>query len=384
VPLLERSLAMTRTLRFDVRLELDLAEAERSALKKAAIAEQAAERAQRAGDQAGEALAVVAAASARLFFADDPRSHEVERLARAALPLLEQAADHVGLARVWGYLGSAANLQGRFEEWAQAEEESLRHLRLAGENPLGLGDAHGGLLAGPRPADEALRTLDAALPPNPQPLALLGRARLLAMLSRFDEAWQLALPAAERLREVSGEALGEFALGEIAVLAGDHATAADHLRRTCDIFERRGNRATLSTYAPMLGRSLCMLGRCDEAESLAQLGRDLGYEEDLVTQMLWRQVQALVHAHRGEHAEAELLARQAVGIADRTDGLNNQGDALCDLADVLSTAGRGGEAAAALEQALDRYERKRNLAMTERVREQLANLRSFPAPAEPT
>ena len=381
VPLLERSLAMTRAVRFDVRLELDLAEAERSAPKKAAIAEQAAERAQLAGDKAGEALALVAAASARAFFADDPRIDEIERLARAALPLLEEVSDHLGLARVWGYLGTAANLQGRFEEWAQAEEKSFRHLRLAGEKPLGLGTLHGALLAGPRPADEALRTLDAALPPNPEPLALLGRARLLAMLCRFDEAWELALRAAERLREVSGEALEGFALGEIAALGGDHAAAADHLRVACDIFERRGNRAVLSTYAPMLGRSLCVLGRYDEAESLARLGRELGYEEDLVTQMLWRQVQALVHAHRGEHAEAESLAREAVGIAERTDGLNYQGDALCDLADVLSAAGRAGEAAAALEQALERYTRKRNLAMVQQVRPKLSELRRLSAPA---
>ena len=93
--------------------------------------------------------------------------------------------------------------------------------------------------------------------------------------------------------------------------------------------------ASLSTYAPQLGRSLCALGRYDEAEPLAQLGRELGGEQDFATQMLWRQVQALVHAHRGEHAEAERLAREAVAIAERTDALNHQGDALCDLAEVL-------------------------------------------------
>ena len=57
-------------------------------------------------------------------------------------------------------------------------------------------------------------------------------------------------------------------------------------------------------------------------------------EDDLVTQALWRQVQALVHAHRGQHAEAERLAREAISITERMDGLNYQGDVLCDLADV--------------------------------------------------
>ena len=94
----------------------------------------------------------------------------------------------------------------------------------------------------------------------------------------------------------------------------------------------------------------------------------------LTTQALWRQVQALVLAHRGQHAEAEALAREAVAIIERTDGLNFQGDALCDLAEVLTAGGRSDEAAAALTQALDRYERKRNLAMARRVRERLAEL----------
>jgi hypothetical protein len=87
-----------------------------------------------------------------------------------------------------------------------------------------------------------------------------------------------------------------------------------------------------------------------------------------------RQVQALVLARRGQHAEAESLAREAVAIIERTDGLNLQGDALCDLAEVLNAGGRGDEAAGAFTQALERYERKRNLATERRVRERLADL----------
>jgi hypothetical protein len=102
------------------------------------------------------------------------------------------------------------------------------------------------------------------------------------------------------------------------------------------MLERSGNRASLSTVAPQLGRSLCALGRYDEAEPLAWLGRELGGQQDFATQMLWRQVQARVDAQRGEHAQAERLAREAVAIGERTDALNSQGDALCDLAEVLA------------------------------------------------
>jgi tetratricopeptide (TPR) repeat protein len=128
-------------------------------------------------------------------------------------------------------------------------------------------------------------------------------------------------------------------------------------------------------HAPMLGRSLCKLGRHDEAEPLAQLGCELGAPEDVNTQMLWRQVQALVDSHRGRHSHAEQLAREAVAVSERTDALNLQGDALSDLAEVLHAAGRTDEAVAVLDQALDRYDRKRNLAQAAETRDRLVALR---------
>jgi tetratricopeptide (TPR) repeat protein len=108
----------------------------------------------------------------------------------------------------------------------------------------------------------------------------------------------------------------------------------------------------------------------------------VGGAEDRVTQAFWRQVLALVHAHRGEHAEAERLARQAVDISEQTDGISWQGDALCDLAEVLEAAGRTDEAVAVLAQALERYERKRNLASAGQVRARLSELRPASTPAE--
>lgn len=54
------------------------------------------------------------------------------------------------------------------------------------------------------------------------------------------------------------------------------------------------------------------------------------------------------------------------------DGLYLQGDALCDLSEVLEAAGRRDEAAAALREALERYERKRIVPLASRTRERLA------------
>jgi class 3 adenylate cyclase len=375
--LLERALELTRPLRLDVHLELDLAEVFNVAdsHQAAALAEAAAEQAHAAGDGAGAALARVVAAEYRLWFAADADADELEALASAALPLLERAGDHAGLARLWQAFAGAAGNRGRFEDMARASEKAIRHARLAGHPQSNLTTLSLALLGGPRPADEALRALDAAQPEtNPRSEEMLLRAVLLAMLGRFDEAWPLAREANDRLRALRGN-VEEGWLAEIAMLAGDHEAAVHYLRRSCESLEAQGMRNVLSSAAPELSRALCALGRYDEAAPLAELGRQLAAEYDVWAQMLWRRAQALVDAASGKHAGAERLARQAVAIAMRTDGLNLQGDALCDLAEVLTAAARMDEAAATLEQALERYQRKGNLVSTHRTQERLAELR---------
>ena len=375
--LLERSLALTRPLRLDVHLELDLAQALASNPPQAmAIAERAGERAAAAGDPAGQALARIVAHHRRSDFGSDPMLDELDALTRAALPLLEQADDHAGLVHVHNAIGEITNSRGQWAEWGRSRERALHHARLAGQHPHPLGLTAYQYVMGPEPADELLRRLDELGLESSHPALLLNRARLLAMLERFDEAWSIALTASERLRELTGDDGGENYLADVATLTGDHEAAAASLQIFCNWLEAQQHYSRLSTYAPLLGRSLCALGRYDEAELLAQRGRALGDEQDVATQALWRQVQAHVHAKRGHRSEAEALAREAVAIMEQTDGLNWQGGAHCDLAEVLSAGGRADEAAAALTEALDRYEGKRNLAMWRRVRERLAELRA--------
>jgi class 3 adenylate cyclase len=376
-PLLERALELTRPLRLDIQLELDLAASAAESREVTTVAEHAAHRASDAGDKPGELLALVVAAHGRMDFAGDPGLDELERLARTVLPLLEQADDHPGLARVWFALSHAAGFRCHFEAQAEAGQEALRHFRLTGQNSW-LPSVPGALIQGPRPADEALQKLDSVLPPNPQPPALLSKAVLLAMLDRFDEAWALALPAAKRLGEFRGGGWGDWELAAIAELAGDHTSAARHLREVCEMFERQGSRSQLSTSASRLGHSLCALDDFVEAERLAQVSRELASDQDLLTQALWRQVQALTSMNRGEHAEADRLAHDAVAITEETDGLNMQGDALCDLAEVLAAAGHTDEAKITLGQAMERYERKKNLAMVAQVRPRLVELSATP------
>lgn len=160
----------------------------------------------------------------------------------------------------------------------------------------------------------------------------------------------------------------------VELLAGDHAAAAELGEEACRLFEERGEKSLLSTAAGRLGQALYALDRLDEADASAHRAAQVGASDDAMTQMLWRQVKAKVLARRGELAEGERLAREAVAIGEETDMLNFQGDAYADLGEVLVLAGKPDEAIGALEQAVERYERKGNIPSTERARLRLTEI----------
>jgi tetratricopeptide (TPR) repeat protein len=371
--LLDRALTLTRPYRFEGHLEAALMEALRTfdVAKAVSVADAADRRALAAGDEPAALLAATVAALQRLEIGQCTPD-EVEQLAHQALPLLEATEDDEGLVNVWSVLGWVANMRFNYEGWAHAQEQALRHAGRAGLPLVGSFYLAVPLTVGPRPASEALATLDAVVD-QPHPGDLVMRGVMLAMLDRLDEAWATALPAAERMREFGYATVGVW-LGEIAEIAGDDELAARHLLDGCDAMEKAGNIAVLSSYAPHLGRVLHRLGRYEEVEPLAQKGRELGDPDDILTQVEWRETQALVHSARGEHADAARLAREAVEFSMRGDAVMRQGDAFSDLADVLEAGGRRQEAIGALHDALERYERKEAIPLARRARERLALL----------
>jgi len=200
---------------------------------------------------------------------------------------------------------------------------------------------------------------------------------LLAMLGRFDEARLLS--AAERARfaelgAVVNEALVLGHCGTIEMLAAEPAAAEQLFRVGCDRLAAVGEQGYLSTWVAQLGEALYALDRLDEADECATRSEELGASDDMVTQMLWRQLRATVQARRGAHAVAIGLASEAVALAVETSSCGNQADAFRVLAEVLELAGRPEGAALEFDRALTLYERKGNLAMATRTRERLAAL----------
>jgi tetratricopeptide (TPR) repeat protein len=193
------------------------------------------------------------------------------------------------------------------------------------------------------------------------------------MLGRFEEARALLAGVTERLEELGATRFRQwlaFRRFEVARLEHDWVEAESAARETCELAE--AERLNYLWFSCNRAEALVELGRSDEAEHWLDKGIETAATEEPTPQMLWRQVRARVLAGRGEHDEAERLAREAVALAEVTDMLNLHADALISLAEVLVLAGK--EARPALEQALALYERKGNLVVAERTRARISAL----------
>ena len=135
-----------------------------------------------------------------------------------------------------------------------------------------------------------------------------------------------------------------------------------------------GERSFLSTQACQLAESLYALGRNEEAAVWAELGPKLGASDDVLTQMLSRQVLAKLAARRRDYVLAQTLAGEAVALAETTQALIAQADTRMDMAEVLVMAGQTKRAIVDLERAAALYERKGATACLARARQRLGEL----------
>jgi hypothetical protein len=80
--------------------------------------------------------------------------------------------------------------------------------------------------------------------------------------------------------------------------------------------------------------------------------------DDLLAQVQWRTARAKPLANAGREAEAETLAREALGLVRTTDFLAAHADTAMDLAEVLCLQDRRAEASRYVEEALALYDQK--------------------------
>jgi class 3 adenylate cyclase/predicted ATPase len=310
----------------------------------------------------------------------DRAASSVERV----LPIFKRHDDHLGLCsarrlEAWLYWNEASAAAA-----AEAWEQAAAHAGRAGDDHARaeiLTWIASSLWFGPTPVVEAIRRCEEIRSevsghPESEALTLRHLGGLHAMDGRFDLARSL-LATSNAVFEDLGLTLNAATSHNEAVmemLAGDPAAAEASLRSGFEALKQMGEQAFLSTTAAFLARAVFAQERDDEAEDLAQLSAKLTATGDLLTQVLWRGVQARILARRGRLEEAEALAREAVALAEQTDFLVYRGDAFVDLAHVLQDSGRRQEAAAAAAEGLHLHEQKGNLITAGKIRSDLGVL----------
>jgi len=378
VALLSRAVELRRPLRLDVALELEAAwhMVDFGGRAASETADAVVRRAEAASDRSGAMLARAMAAFLRLYGGDQSVTiTELKHLCLATLPLEEELGSPRRLALLWSVVAYAANFQMQNAEHVVAAERALHYSRIAGDSPAGTAGLDWALILGPRPAAEALRVLDEMAVDMPPGSTDLGRAVMLAMLERSDEAWQLAEARSDHMREVRGDFFGgDEYLATIATIEGNGARACRHIAKLVD-GAPPGSEGVMASWRSMLARELCHLGRFEEAEPLLREAETAGFDPATRTLVWAVEALRLTATATGKFAEAEELARAAVGIAEtETDNVWLHGWSNEDLALVLERAGRIDEARGALERSLAAWERKGCRPCAQRVRARIDSL----------
>jgi len=285
--------------------------------------------------------------------------------------VLDEAADHAGLARLWHLRGMLWWIQERSAESEHAWQRAAAEAMTAGEVRLAydaLGWEASSVAMGPTQVSDGIarcREICSLLVPDPwaHALALQPLASLHAMTGDFGTAFGLLDDSAEALAELSPslDAAVSHAEVYVSILAGDIDRAERHLRRGRRELQRLGERAVLASTEGYLAEVLLAAGRDLEAVRAAQRCARLATDADAGAQALWRRVRARVLSSQGRHRRAITLAQEAVDILATTDHLNSQGEAMVDLARVLAANGSNEEASAALATGIERFEAKGNI-----------------------
>jgi class 3 adenylate cyclase/tetratricopeptide (TPR) repeat protein len=347
-----------------------------------AVLEHAAETAEAAGHERVEWRARLGKATAQVWMGGSQR--EAAALAERAAEAFALIGDELGLARAWNLVGLTRFWLGSTATAEAAWHSAIEHARRAGslrEEVQALSWLLIGGWTGPTPVDTGIdrcrETLAGSPPRQVEAMALLEQGPLLAMRGDFAEGRELFRRGKEMLEDLG---LAIHAAGasqecfEMEMLAGDPSAAEAELRDACAVLERLGEKGFLSTRAAFLAHAICAQGRYEEAEPFVEIAAEVGAEDDLGTQAIWRSALAKVRAAEGAFGTAEKLAREAVEIVAPTDWLNLRGATLLDLAEVLRAAGRPVEAREALEDAIRLFGQKGNVVEAHRAGEALAEL----------
>ncbi|HZT44840.1 MAG TPA: BTAD domain-containing putative transcriptional regulator [Gaiellaceae bacterium] len=340
---------------------------------------EAVEAAATSGDRRVAAQALVQRALLRLFSGAGATPDELIQTGERAASAFTELGDEVGLARSWRLVGQAHYLARNAASSAEAAERALVHARRARdafEERETIQWLAVVLFLGPKPAKEAAavctRLLEEVAGQPALEVYVLGPlSYLLAIQGRRREAEELASRADELMQELGEGWVFPAVAGYEALWVHDPPAAERKLLPGYEALKRVGERSHFCTLASLLARIAYSQGDYERAGFLTREAEEAAAENDVHCQIHWRATRAKVLAREGRLDDAEQLGREAVAFAATSDFLCSHGDALVDLGEVLTTAGRPGEAIGLLHEAIELYEQKGNVLAAGAARERL-------------
>ena len=330
-----------------------------------------------------------------LHYTTDAEKNDQDVIAEVetSIKVLSDVSAHDGLARAWKLLTHIHWTAGKNALAEEAALKTIEHASLAGDRVLetrSLTSLVSIARYGPRPVPEAIAEcrdiLDrAGEDRRVRGLTLGALAHLTAMQGGFEEARRMYRESLAVFQESGWRLLSSLTSLDssmVEMLAGDPAAAERELRRDYEALEEIGERNYISTVAGFLAQTLFEQCKDEEADRFTRICEEVAAEDDVTSQVLWRQVRGKLLARHGLAPEAETLAREAVRLVRTSDEPDSQASALMDLGETLVLVGKLREAVPTFEEAIALLEAKGNVVSATRARTRLANLEvAAPGPA---
>jgi tetratricopeptide (TPR) repeat protein/transcriptional regulator with XRE-family HTH domain len=278
-----------------------------------------------AGDQAGEALALLGSGTVHSRMS---RHREATADLTAALELYDRLGDTVGQARTLGNLGAVEQRSNRYAEALAYHERARAAFRRAGE------------MVGEARAVNNLGEIESRL--GHYPAAARWHREALALH--------------ERTGDRTGLAAALTNLGEIEEKLGNFAAAAEHQQRALELFRELGHRSGEAWTKDGLGVAYTGLGRPHDApayhESALDLFRQIGEPDGEASAL-----NGLGEAARAAGRPAEAVAQHnaALTVATEADVADQLARAHLGLGRAWRDLGRPEPARSHLRQAQDGY-----------------------------
>ena len=367
--------------------DLSVALFETGRLEEAAtVLDEAMTIAREMGDRQTLGRATVQAGQVRLYVSSDAADvdaslKEVGAVARR----LERLGDRLGAARAWRTLSELHLMQGSVRAAERDCRRAIDHAEAASsrrERAWLVGQTGYCWLRGPARVTTMLRDLRALLRSAAgDPLVEANILGFLAVAEMMAGERDSARADMDRGRAMT-RALGltwqvgfhDTLAADLERIAGEPGRAEPLFRSATTVFLDQGDRWTGSAALLDLAGVLIDLERIDEALERMEAADTMPMDADSE----WRIKRSAIHgralARIGRGNEALVLAEEAVAAALRTDYVELQGTVMIALAEVQAAIGRGVEARASANAALDTFVRKGDRTSAARARQALDHL----------